>query len=121
MTILRGITTIALCLFLALTSVTLAVARGAPGPAAVAVICTGEGVQRVAVDADGQPVSPPHVCPDCLLALHATAPRDPLPAPRAARAAARAPCTGSGHAAAPARPAMLARAPPLPVRVSDFP
>jgi hypothetical protein len=115
MTPLRAITTLALCFILAGTSVTLAVARGAPGPADVMVICTGDGVARVAVDADGRPVAPPHPCPDCLLAFHATAPRDPLPAPQAACTTARAPFADAAHAAAPPRPAMLARAPPLPV------
>jgi len=114
MTPLRAMTTLGLCLFLAATSVTLAVARGAPGPAGVMVICTGDGLSRVTVDADGQPVAPPHVCPDCLLALHATAPRDPLPAPQAAGTTARNPFADARHAAAPARPAMLARAPPRP-------
>ncbi len=113
MTASRGITTLGLCLFLALTSVTLAVARGAPGPVGVMVICTGEGMQRLAVDADGQPVAQPHICPDCLLAFHASPLRDPLPAPRAACTTARAPFAEASHAAAPARPAMLARAPPL--------
>jgi len=112
---LRGITSFGLCLFLAATSVTLAVARGAPQAVGVLVICTGDGLQRVAVDADGHPAPPPPVCPDCLLALHATAPRDPLPAPRATCTTARAPFADAGHAAAPARPAMLARAPPRPV------
>lgn len=111
---LRGITILGLCLFLTLTSVTLAVARAAPGPvgAIVMVICTGEGVQRLAVDADGQPAPPPHVCPDCLLAFHATAPRDPLPALRAASSTTRHPFADARHAVAPARPMMLARAPP---------
>jgi hypothetical protein len=115
MTPLRAITTLGLCLFLAATSVTLAVARGAPGPAGVMVICTGEGVARVTVDADGRPMAPPHPCPDCLLALHAAAPSDPLPAPRDASVSARAPFADARHATAPARPAMQARAPPLPV------
>jgi hypothetical protein len=115
MTVLRGATTFVLCLFLALTSVTLAVARGAPQPVGVMVICTGEGVQRVAVDAGGMPAGPPHVCPDCLLALHATAPPDPLPAPRGTCTAARHPFAKARHVTYPARPATLARAPPLSV------
>jgi len=118
MTLSRAITTLGLCLFLAATSVTLAVARGAPGPAGVMVICTGEGLEEVTVDANGKPMAPPHVCPDCLLALHAAAPRDPLPAPRDACTTARNPFSDASHATAPQRPAMQARAPPLPVRVS---
>jgi len=112
MTIPRSITALALCLFVALTSVTLAVARGAPPQAGVMVICTGEGIERVAVDARGQPAAPPHVCPDCLLAFHATAARDPLPAIQATLRPARHAISITRHAAALARPMRLARAPP---------
>ena len=97
---------------MALTSVTLAVARGAPPHAGVMVICTGDGVERVAVDARGQPAAPPHVCPDCLLAFHATAPRDPLPAGPADLRPARHDTSITRHAAALAPPMRLARAPP---------
>jgi hypothetical protein len=112
MTVLRGITTLGLCLFLALTSVTLAVARGAPRPVALLVICSGEGLAHVALDARGQPVAPQHACPDCLLAFHATAPRDPLPARHATLTCARTPFADARHTTDPLRPAMLARAPP---------
>ena len=115
MPVLRSITTVGLCLFLALTSVTLAVARGAPGAVGVLVICTGVGLSRVAVDADGKPAAPPHICPKCLLAFHATRPNDPLPALAPARTTARHPFAHANHAAAATRPMMLARAPPLPV------
>lgn len=54
-------------------SLSLAVARGQPGPAGLAVICTGAGVQTVAVDAKGKPVGPAHPCPDGLAALAALA------------------------------------------------
>ena len=114
MTVLRGITTVGLCLFLALTSVTLAVARGAPGAVEVMVICTGDGLSRIAVDADGQPAPPPHICPKCLLGFHATVPNDPLPALARARITARHPFAHARHAAAAMRPVMRARAPPLP-------
>ena len=112
MTGLRSIITLGLCLFVALTSVTLAVARGAPPPAGVVVICTGDGLQRVAVDTQGNPAGPPHACPDCLLAFHATAPRDPLPARFAELRQARRDITTTRHAAALALPMRLARAPP---------
>ncbi len=112
MTVLRGITTLGLCLFLALTSVTLAVARGAPRPVEVLAICSDGGLSHVALDARGQPAAPQHVCPDCLLVFHATAPRDPLPARHAALTCTRTRFTDARHATDPARPAMLARAPP---------
>ena len=111
----RPIIATGLCLFFALTSVTLAVARGAPGPVGVMVICTDAGVQELAVDADGQPAAPPHVCPDCLLGFHATAPRDPLTAPGPARSTARMPFAHATHAAVAPRPGRRARAPPASV------
>lgn len=62
----RPILALALCLLLALTSQGLAVARGAAQPVGTIVLCTGAGAVSVAVDAGGQPVAPPHICPDCL-------------------------------------------------------
>ncbi|MRU16279.1 hypothetical protein FDP25_12625 [Roseovarius sp. A21] len=59
----------ALALLLALTSQTMAVARGAPAPVGQAVLCTGTGPVTVLVDADGQPTGQVHICPDCALGL----------------------------------------------------
>lgn len=111
----RIVTAFGLCLFLALTSVTLAVARGVAHPVGVAVLCL-DGVPRsVSVNADGTPATPPHVCPECLLGLCATDPRDPAPGAQIATATARHPFADADHPIALARPAMLARAPPGPV------
>lgn len=115
MTRLRSITALGLCLFVALTSLTLAVARGAPQPAGQIVLCTGDGPRSVSVDASGAPMAPPHVCPDCLLAFHATAPRDPLPEAHRTPGTLRHPVAQAGHIAALVRPAIGARAPPPPV------
>jgi hypothetical protein len=109
---LRPLTALGLCLFLALTSVTLAVARGAPLPVDEVVLCTGEGTRTVLVDAQGAPVAPPHICPECLLAFHATAPRDPLPPPHPAVTFARYPFAGAAHVIPPPPPPLRARAPP---------
>nr|WP_247651120.1 hypothetical protein [Roseovarius autotrophicus] len=109
---LRTITALGLCLFLALTSVGQAVARGAPQPAGQVVLCTGEGTRAVLVGAEGQPVAPPHVCPDCLLAFHATAPSDPLPAPQLAETSARYSLDGARHVTTLPHPLRRARAPP---------
>ena len=115
MTSLRAITAFGLCLFLGLTSVTLAGARGAAQPVGEIVICGAEGPRSVPVDAHGTPTAPPHVCPDCLLALFAVEPHDPLPGRRAAGTTARHPFADATHPIPLARPAMLARAPPRPV------
>ena len=115
MMILRSITAVGLCLFLALTSVGLAVARGAAEPVGQMVLCTGEGTRTVLVDATGQPATPPHICPECLLAFYADAPRPPLPLPRDLAATACQPFADAHHETSLARPAPLARAPPVSV------
>jgi hypothetical protein len=60
---------IALALLLVLTAQSMAVARGMPGAAGSIVLCTGSGPVTILTDADGQPVGPSHVCPDCTLSL----------------------------------------------------
>ncbi|MFZ7090316.1 hypothetical protein [Primorskyibacter sp. 2E233] len=61
---------LALAALLALTSVQVAVARGASPAVGTMVICLGQTVVAVAVDSDGQPTqSTPHLCPDVALSL----------------------------------------------------
>ena len=54
---------------LAVTSVTLAAARGHAPAVGQMTLCVGGGMVMVAVDADGNPTAPPHVCPDGVAAL----------------------------------------------------
>lgn len=54
---------------LALTSLTMAVARGEIRVAGEVVICSGEGMVVVRRDADGKPQGPAHICPDMALGL----------------------------------------------------
>ena len=54
---------------LTFTGQSMAVARGMPGPDGRIELCTGHGPVMVYVDADGQPVSAPHLCPDGALSL----------------------------------------------------
>lgn len=63
--LLRTFPAIALAVLLALTSQTMATARGAPAPVGQAVLCTGMGPVTVLVDAQGQPTGKVHICPDC--------------------------------------------------------
>ncbi len=58
-----------LALVMVLTSQAMAVARSAAGPSGLIELCTGTGPIMVAVDANGQPVGHPHICPD--FAAHA--------------------------------------------------
>lgn len=52
-----------------LTGQAMAVARGASGPAGQIELCTGSGPVMVYVDEAGEPVGPPHICPDFALSL----------------------------------------------------
>ncbi|WP_371226244.1 hypothetical protein [Roseovarius sp. 2305UL8-3] len=70
---LRIFVAVALSVMLVFTSHSMAVARGMPGPDGQMVICTGQGPVMVSVDATGNPVGPPHICPDATLSLLNTA------------------------------------------------
>lgn len=62
---------ITLAVILALTGQSMAVARGMPSASGEIILCTGTGPISVLVDANGQPVGKPHICPDCALSLFA--------------------------------------------------
>lgn len=62
----RPLIAVVLALLLVLTAQAMAVARGMPG---AVVLCTGTGPVTVLTDAEGQPVGPAHICPDCTLSL----------------------------------------------------
>lgn len=78
--ILRAYAGFVLALMLAFTGQSMAVARGMPNAAGEIILCTSAGIVSVAVDENGQPVEPPHICPDCALTLFAfVADTSPLP------------------------------------------
>ena len=78
----------ALTLVLAATSVTQAVARGQEAGITQMVICAGGTTMTVSLDAQGNPVSHPHHCPDCLQAAGVGAmPPRPAILPQLARPA----------------------------------
>lgn len=105
--------TLLLALILALTSLTMAVARGQTRLAEAVVICTGAGVTTITVDQDGHPVQQVHLCPDMVLGLMAAldTPTPDLmrPETRVESLTARHP----GHGADQAAPRPRARGPPL--------
>lgn len=101
-----------LCLLLALTSLTMAAARGAAQPVGQIVLCTGAGPVSVPVDATGKPTGPSHLCPDCLPALLAGASSTPDAARPLRLCRAAWPLTGAMAPAGSAFPAFTARAPP---------
>lgn len=83
----RPLVAIALAMLLVLTAQSMAVARGMPGAAGSIVLCTGAGPVTILTDAEGQPVAPAHVCPDCTLSLIVTVAQT---APEASRPMGRA-------------------------------
>ncbi|EDM32162.1 hypothetical protein RTM1035_11938 [Roseovarius sp. TM1035] len=112
---LHPILALALCLVLALTSQSLAVARGMAQPVGKIVLCTGTGPITVAVDAEGQPRATPHLCPDCLPGFAVV-----LDAPLAlglwlASERRISTITVERHAAMRSLPPNVARAPPVAV------
>jgi len=64
---LRLLSSVMLALVLALTSQSMAVARGASAATGKVVLCTGAGLVAVYTDAQGKPTSAPHICPDAAL------------------------------------------------------
>jgi hypothetical protein len=65
----RPLAGLLLALCLALTSVSLAIARAQPPMAEWVEICGDRAEGPVAVDAEGRPVGPVHLCPDCIAAF----------------------------------------------------
>ena len=66
MILLRPLSGLLLALLMALTSVTMAVARGQAPMGDPVEICGGYGQVFVTLDANGQPAAPRHACPECL-------------------------------------------------------
>ena len=63
----RSLIAVVLACVLALTSQSMAVARGASAATGQMVLCTGTGPVAVYLDAKGRPTSAPHICPDSAL------------------------------------------------------
>jgi hypothetical protein len=57
-----------LALVVVLTNMQMAVGRAQAAAVDRVVICSGYGVMTIDLDADGNPVGPVHLCPDCLAA-----------------------------------------------------
>lgn len=77
---MRALFALLLSLVLAISSVSMAVARGQAPMGDTVELCIGGAATTVTLDANGSPVStPPHLCPDCISAASAF----DLPAPLA--------------------------------------
>ncbi|WP_417523154.1 hypothetical protein [Marinovum sp.] len=109
---LRPFIGLCLALMLTVTGQASVAARGGTVAVNVMVLCTGAGTQVVLIDAEGAPIPPAHICPDCVLA--------PLDAPPASVPLLRAPefvrlrgaPIGALDAASQATPSPCARGPP---------
>lgn len=76
---MRAIISLVLTVLLALTSVTAAAARVQSAGAMQITICAGDGTHHeITLDAQGNPINPPHHCPDCS-ALTAAPPEGAAP------------------------------------------
>lgn len=105
-----------LALTMALTSVSLAAAHAQAPMGEWVEVCSADGTGTVLVDARGNPVTPMHLCPDCVAALAALdlpahSPGASRPVTRAERLAPAPLTRAEGRAAPPA----AARGPPLTV------
>ena len=110
---LRAYLGLLLALAIALTGHSAGAMRGSGAAAGQMVICTGTGPLVVYTDAEGRPVPPPHICPDCVMQpLDAVAamPALLLPVQLAASPAARTPEPARPRGSAPRH--VHARAPP---------
>ena len=77
---LRLINTLFLSLTLAITSYSMAVARGqGPDIGTDMVICTGVGMITITIGPDGEPVETTHICPDAMTIFAATATTHDVP------------------------------------------
>ena len=63
----RSLIAVILAVTFALTSQSMAVARGSAAATGQMVLCTGTGPVAIFTDAEGRPTSAPHICPDSAL------------------------------------------------------
>ncbi len=84
---MRTISAFILSLALALTGLSMAVARGQGQPEAAGqiVICTGVGITTITIGPDGAPVKAIHMCPDAMMQMVATFTPPPAPLARPVR------------------------------------
>lgn len=66
---MRAFTALALILSLLASAFATASARGAMAGTLDMVICTGQGMATIQVNAKGDPVEPRETCPDCVMTL----------------------------------------------------
>ncbi len=75
-------TALLLGLVLAMTSVSMAIARGGMSPGGTMILCIDGSQQVVRIGADGQPEKTTHPCPDCTMGALAFEEVTPLETPQ---------------------------------------
>lgn len=110
---MRSLLALVMALMLGVTSITLASARGHAPAVGQIELCTGMGMQMISVDAEGNPVGDPHVCPDGVAALAAPDLALPVLPPRLLVDGEKLRLPDRLASAEQARPRASARAPPV--------
>ncbi|MGB7241500.1 MAG: hypothetical protein WBC93_05345 [Sulfitobacter sp.] len=105
---------LAICLtvLLTVTGHSMAIARGATAATGQMTLCTGDGPVLIYTDADGQPTTAPHFCPDCALTVLGLSPPITEVTERPAAHQIRAVSPNDPLDSAPLANAYLSRAPP---------
>ena len=110
---MRAVLSLMLSLLLVVTSHSAGMARGAERAVDQMVICIGAQAMVVYVDSEGQPTSPPHLCPDCALTALAAPAAHELTLGEGARMAAHVPGNSDVATQQDRYARGLARAPPV--------
>jgi hypothetical protein len=79
--LLNPATALLLGLVLAMTSVSMAVARGGMSMSGAMILCIDADPQLVPLGPDGEPMQASHACPDCTIGALALTQPQPLDAP----------------------------------------
>ncbi len=109
------ILSLALALIVGAGSLTQALARHQAHGAETLVICTGYGLVRITIDAEGNPVEQTLPCPDCVLGMMATLAQGTGLAPPVTLVALAYPAGAAPLRRAAPVPWPQSRAPPHPV------
>ena len=112
MTRLRSHIAFVLIFVLTLTGHSMAIARGASGPAGFMELCTGAGPVMVAIDEHGEPTGESHICPEFSLMLQHALGGDAVEVVAAEFSATRLCCFTKRQSASIARLSPSARGPP---------
>ncbi|MEZ5911565.1 MAG: hypothetical protein R3D84_04450 [Paracoccaceae bacterium] len=112
---LRPLAGFALALILALTSLTLASARGQLVRGQIVEICSTNGLIQLELDENGKPVGRPHLCPDLVLSVFSDAGLAPDPVAAPASLARRHEVLAVPRLASTTAARPRARGPPLSV------